>query len=85
MITRQPTIPHPLLDKIAADFRLKNDYQLARFLGVGASVLSKLRTAHANGGMYKGSKYRLSGDVILAIHEKTGMSVAQIKALAGQA
>ena len=79
-----PKIPHPLLDKIAADFKLTSDHRLARFIGVGASALSKTRTAYANRGMYRGKPYRISGDTIICIHEKTGMSIAQIKALAGQ-
>lgn len=79
-----PKIPHALLDKIIADHRLKSDYQLSRFLGIKAPVLSKIRKAAANGGMYGKQKYRMTGDVMIAIHEKTGMSIAQIKALAGQ-
>lgn len=75
--------PHPLLDKIAADFKLPSDYQLSRFLGIKAPVLSKIRTAHANGGKYRDSTYRVTGDTMIAIHEKTGMSIAEIKALAG--
>lgn len=77
------TTPHPLLDKIAADRKLASDYQLSRFLGINAPVLSKIRTAYANGGAYRGSKYRMTGDVMIVIHEKTGMSIAEIKALAG--
>lgn len=76
------TTAHPLLDKIAADHNLKSDYRLSKFLGIGAPVLSKIRTAAANGGMYRGQKFRVTGDVMIAIHEKTGMSIAQIKALA---
>jgi hypothetical protein len=78
-----PKIPHPLLDKIAADFKLPSDYQVARFLGIQAPVLSKIRKAASDGGMYGKSKYRVTGDTIITIHEKTGMSIAQIKALAG--
>ena len=78
-----PKLPHPLLDKIAADFKLTSDCRLARFIGIGAPLLSKVRSAYANGGTYRGTKYRLTGDTIICIHEQTGMSIAQIKALAG--
>lgn len=73
---------HPLLDKLLADNGFRSDYQLSRFLGIKAPVLSKIRTAYANGGAYRDSKYRMTGDTMIVIHEKTGMPIAQIKALA---
>lgn len=73
---------HPLLDKLLADNGFRSDYQLSRFLGVAAPVISKIRTAYSNGGLYRGSPYRMTGDVMIAVHEKTGLSIADIKALA---
>jgi hypothetical protein len=80
-----PKIPNALLDKIAFEQGLRSDYQLARFLGIKAPVLSKIRKSAVNGGMYGKQKYRVTGDTIIAVHEKTGMSIAEIKALVGVA
>ena len=63
--------PHALLDHIVEKFQLKNDAALSRFLEVAPPVLSKVRSGRLN----------LGGMMIVRIHEKTSMSIADIKAL----
>jgi hypothetical protein len=75
-----------LLNTIINEQGLANDSALANFLETNRPVISKLRTASRNRGVYGGAQYGLSGDMIIAIHERTGMPIARIKALAaGQA
>lgn len=78
MSNKHSDISHPLLDRVINDFKLKNDLGLARFLGIGISTVSKIRSS-----LISEHPYRLPGDMIITIHEKTGMLIAQIKALAG--
>lgn len=64
-------VSHPLFDKIMRDFNLKNDSALARALGLSRPVVSKIR-----------HRKRPVGDtVLLQIHDRTGWSVKEIKAL----
>ena len=63
-----------LLDAIKDTFDLKNDAALARFLDVGAPVISKIR--HGYNG--------IGGDGILNIYDKTGWSIETIRELLAQ-
>jgi plasmid maintenance system antidote protein VapI len=58
-----------LLDFLLQSRQLKNDAALSRLLQVQAPVISKLRYDRMN----------LSDAMILRIHERAGMSVAQIR------
>lgn len=58
-----------LLDFILQTRQLKNDAALARLLNVQAPVISKLRY----------DRMGLSDAMILRIHERVGLSVAQIR------
>jgi len=62
---------HALLDHVISVMRLKNDAALARMLEVAPPVISKVR------------HYRLpvGSTLILSIHEATGLSIREIKAL----
>ena len=60
---------HALLDFLKTEYELPSDRQLCAALGLNPPVLSKIRH-----GVVK-----VSADVIILIHEKTGMSVADIK------
>jgi plasmid maintenance system antidote protein VapI len=63
--------PHSLLDEVIAKLNAKSDGHLSRLLEIPPPTLSRIR----NG------KQKPSAEVILCIHEKTGMPVAQIKSL----
>ena len=66
-----PIPPHRLLDYLIETYKLKNTRKLAQHLGVTQGYLSKLR---------HGVK-KVSGDFILAIYDKTDMSIEEIRAL----
>jgi plasmid maintenance system antidote protein VapI len=59
-----------LLETIKEKYDLKNDAAIARTLDVAPPVISRIR----NG------KLEPSSDIILKIHEKLGMPVADIRA-----
>lgn len=58
-----------LLNKLRDDYNLKNDAALARYLGTPAPIISKWRH----------DLVPVSAHFIIVIHEKTGMSVAEVK------
>lgn len=60
---------HALLDFLKTEYELKSDRQLCAALGISPPVLSKIRNRAVS----------ISADVIILIHEKTGMSIADIK------
>ncbi len=60
-----------LLDYLQKTYDIKNDRQLALRIGFSTPTLSKIRTG----------KYKVSADMIIAIHEKFGMSIKEIKKL----
>jgi transcriptional regulator with XRE-family HTH domain len=60
-----------LLDYLQKTYDVKNDRQLAIKLGFSTPTLSKIRTG----------KYPVSADMIIAIHEKFGMTIKDIKKL----
>ena len=65
---------HKVLDTIMAEFNLKNDAALAKFLNISPPAVSKIRTGYN----------KLGGDGILNIYDKTGWSVERIRDLIKQ-
>lgn len=70
----QETAANELLDAIITHYSLKNDAALCRLLEVAPPIVSKVR--HQRIG--------LSDDLILRIHERTGMPVREIKTRLGR-
>ena len=62
-------IKHTLLDAIMADFNLKNDAQLSKFLDIDPPHTSRLRRG----------KFGVSGDIILRVYDKTGWGIEKIR------
>ena len=62
---------HTLFDFLKTEYNIPSDRQLCDALGIAAPVLSKIR--HGVIG--------ISGDIMILIHEKTGMTIADIKEL----
>ncbi len=60
-----------LLDYLLRAMGWKNDAALARHLELSPPQVSKIRNGHLG----------VSGDVKIAVHEKTGMPIADIQAL----
>jgi transcriptional regulator with XRE-family HTH domain len=60
-----------LLNYLQAMYGIKNDRQLALKIGFSTPTLSKIRTG----------KYKVSADMIIAIHEKFDIPIKDIKAL----
>lgn len=52
---------------------LKNDAELSRVMGVNAPLISKLRHG----------KVQISAALLIEFHEKTGMSIAELKRITG--
>lgn len=68
------TVPipnHALLDYLLETYKIKNNRELAKHLGVTEAALSKIR-ARANG---------VSASFILTVYDKTDMSIEEIRAL----
>jgi DNA-binding transcriptional regulator YdaS (Cro superfamily) len=62
-----------MLDTLIAEMRLKNDAALARRLAVAPPVVSKLRHG----------KLPVGASILISAHEESGISIADLKALAG--
>lgn len=60
---------HPLLDAIKQEFKLPSDAYLARFLEVGAPMISKIRSGASP----------VTSDFILAVHDATDWSIKRIR------
>jgi len=60
-----------LLDELQRKLKLKNDRQLSEFLDISPPTICKIRTG----------KRLPSGEIIIRIHELTGMSIKSIKEL----
>ena len=79
MRTRTPMLneptydPNRLLDEVLLKLSLKNDAALSRSLGVGPSVLSKVRHGRAP----------VPALLIIQIHEATALSIDDIHFLMG--
>jgi len=63
-----------LIDALIIRMDLKNDAKLSKLLELAPPVISKLRSG----------KLKLGATVIIRIHEKTGMSVKEIKSYMNQ-
>lgn len=66
---------HALLDRLLLVLDLKNTRALAKHLQVTESSLSKIRAGER----------KVTGDLILAIYDKSGMSLDAIRSLAKEA
>jgi hypothetical protein len=66
-----PNKKHRLLDTIMREYKLKTDAELARFLGVAYSSISKIR----NGHLVPSAEY------VLRVHDLTGWDIKLIKGL----
>lgn len=64
-------IPHKLFDLVKKQNNLKSDKDLAVFLNTEPPYLSRMRTG----------KLKVSSTIILAVHETTGMPIAEIRGL----
>lgn len=62
---------HALFDFLKKEYKISSDRELCDALGFGTPALSKIR--HGVVGV--------SSDIIILIHEKTGMTIADIKEL----
>jgi len=69
MATKEILEKHDLLDIIKDDFDLKNDRELAEFLEIQPSMISKIR----NG------KMGVTPNLLLIIHDATDWSIAKIR------
>jgi plasmid maintenance system antidote protein VapI len=62
---------HTLLDFLKREYELKSDRALCRALGVTPPAISKIRSRTV----------RVSAEMIILIHKKTGMSIEDIEDL----
>lgn len=69
MARHADTPANRFLDHLIASVPLKNDAMLARFLGLTPPVLSKIRH----------DRIGVSAGTMILVHERTGMSIAEIK------
>ncbi len=60
-----------LLDYLKEKFNVKNDRQLAMEIGISHPTISRIRCGHK----------KVSAEMIIAVHEKYGMTIAEIKEL----
>jgi DNA-binding transcriptional regulator YdaS (Cro superfamily) len=60
---------HKLFDFLKKEYEIGSDRELAHLLGSHPAVISRVRS----------KSHKLSSDLILMIHEKTGMEVADIQ------
>jgi antitoxin component HigA of HigAB toxin-antitoxin module len=65
--------PHPLLDYLLAQRKLRSDRALAKDLGSTPSIISRVRNGKLN----------LGPAIILRIHEKYGIPVVKIREMIG--
>jgi transcriptional regulator with XRE-family HTH domain len=59
------------LDYLKETFNVKNDRQLAMEMGISHPTISRIRRGHK----------KASAEVIIAVHEKYGIPIAEIKEL----
>lgn len=72
---KKPKTKHKLFDTIIAEFQLKNDAELARFLGMTPAPIYEWRGYGETN--YSGDM--LSAGMILRIYDKTGWSIEKIR------
>lgn len=61
--------PHALFDSLKRTFDLKTDYELARLLDVRPVMISKIRHFTTS----------VTSDLLLRMHDKTGLSIAELR------
>jgi plasmid maintenance system antidote protein VapI len=66
--------PNVLIDTLIDMTQQKNGRALAAYLGVLPSTITKIRQGDQ----------QVTAEIMIKIHERTGMSIARIKQLAGQ-
>lgn len=66
-----PNKKHLLLDTIMREYKLKTDAELARFLDLKASQISKLRH----------NRLPVGAEAILRVHDITGWEIKKIKGM----
>jgi len=64
---------HKLFDFLKKEYEINSDKELAHLLGTYPAVVSRVRSG----------VHGLSADLILLIHEKTGMDVTEIRKFLG--
>lgn len=64
-------VPHRLLDTLIEKMRLKNDAELCRVLEVQPPIVSKIRHR----------KLQVGATILLRMHEKSEISIRELKAL----
>jgi transcriptional regulator with XRE-family HTH domain len=65
--------PNRLFDVLRASLKLKNDTDLARLLGVGAPVISKIRHR----------RLRVAASLLIRMHEVCGIEIGDLRDLMG--
>lgn len=66
-----PNKKHLLLDTIMREYKLKTDAELARFLDLKASQISRLRH----------NRLPVGAETILRVHDVTGWEIKRIKGM----
>ena len=64
---------NPIIDHLIAELDLKNDAALSRALAVAPPAISKIRNCQIN----------VSSDVLLRMHDVTGLPVDHLRLIAG--
>ena len=65
--------PEALIDLVKKKLGLKRDYELVSIIGFDASVISKV----------KNKRKLLSAELLLALHDSTGLSIKEMKKIMG--
>ena len=65
--------PKALIDYVKQHLGVKRDYELVKIIGFNASVISKVRH----------KRKLLSAELLLALHDATGISIKEMKRLMG--
>lgn len=73
MLTNPDYKPENLITLLKEKFNLKSDRKLAELLDIDTAVMSRI----------KNKKLYMSGEVLLRVHEISGMPIATIRSLCG--
>lgn len=66
--------PKALIDHVKQVLGVKRDYELVKFVGFNASVISKVRN----------KRKLLSDELLLALHDATGIPIKEMKQMMGR-
>lgn len=72
LLRKEEYDPRPALDAVIQDLGLKSDSGLARYLGVGAPLICRVRQKRAI----------LNTNLLVRMHDATGRSLDELRALA---